>query len=119
LGEWIYEGSLQPADKVRKGSLRWTEASRVPALAAIFDNKQKGIPLAVRTPPVTTSETNITATVSAPVVAPEIHKVTKAAKSNFKTNTKNTAQPVQPSVCKLHPDLPAYVVCTSCEALWC
>src|SRR5438034_3535422 len=28
--EWIHEGSVLPDDKVRRGSLRWLPASRVP-----------------------------------------------------------------------------------------
>lgn len=117
LGEWIYEGSLQPADKVRKGSLRWTEASRVPALAAIFQNKQKGIPLAARTPSVTASEANITTTVNEPVLTPDIPVV-----NEVKRSVRSVPQNIptgEARVCKVHTDFPAYVICSSCEALWC
>jgi len=119
LGEWIYEGSLQPEDKVRKGSLRWTEARRVPALATIFDNKQKGIPLPARSSPTTASETNITATVSEPKLSTTpVAPVKKTNKRAYQqTVPQNTPQ--ETSVCKLHSDVPAYVICSSCEALWC
>lgn len=44
LKQWIAEGSLLPQDKVRRGNLRWIEAQKVPALRAIFvdkDNKSE------------------------------------------------------------------------------
>jgi hypothetical protein len=36
LPSWVSEGSLLPTDKVRKGNLRWIEASKVPTIAALF-----------------------------------------------------------------------------------
>ena len=34
--EWIGEGSVTPDDKVRKGSLRWLKAEKVPELYCYF-----------------------------------------------------------------------------------
>src|SRR4051812_9235747 len=45
LPSWISEGSLQPTDKVRKGSLRWIEASKVPTIAPLFVAKATGSPI--------------------------------------------------------------------------
>src|SRR6187200_1694161 len=42
LPSWIADGSLQPADKVRKGNLRWIEASKVPVMAPLFEAKARG-----------------------------------------------------------------------------
>ena len=39
LEHWIYEGSLQRKDLVRRGSLRWIEAGRVPHLIKFFNRK--------------------------------------------------------------------------------
>src|SRR5689334_3458735 len=36
LIEWIKEGSIQPDDKVRRGNLRWLNASRIPQLRIYF-----------------------------------------------------------------------------------
>ena len=36
LKQWIAEGLVQQSDQVRKGSLRWIEAGRVPALRRVF-----------------------------------------------------------------------------------
>ena len=47
LPEWIGEGSLQPADKVRKGNLRWIEARKVPALLPFFNARERGEPMPV------------------------------------------------------------------------
>lgn len=36
LSQWITEGRVQPTDKVKKGSLNWIDANRVPALREPF-----------------------------------------------------------------------------------
>jgi len=36
LTQWITEGNLNRADKVRRGSLRWLEAGKIPALIPFF-----------------------------------------------------------------------------------
>ena len=43
MEQWIYEGSLLPQDKVRRGRLRWIEARKVPGLIRFFDNKANGL----------------------------------------------------------------------------
>ena len=42
MEQWIYEGSLLPQDKVRRGRLRWIEAQKVPGLIKFFNEKAKG-----------------------------------------------------------------------------
>ncbi len=42
LALWIAEGSLLPADKVRKGNLRWIDAIRVPVLVPYFNARSNG-----------------------------------------------------------------------------
>ncbi len=119
LGEWIYEGSLQPGDRVRKGSLRWTEAKRVPALATIFDNKEGGVPLSERIQPVTTSATNINSTVSGSTSQAAPPPPIAVEKRKVNVVPKNTAEQTDANVCKNHTEFPAYVVCSQCEAQWC
>jgi hypothetical protein len=55
MAQWIAEGSLMRGDMVRKGSLRWIEAGRVPTLLQFFNAKDAGTPLI---PVVTVSEDN-------------------------------------------------------------
>lgn len=43
LTQWIGEGSLLPADLVRRGNLRWIEARKVPTLVPFFNAKELGI----------------------------------------------------------------------------
>lgn len=50
MTQWIFEGSLLPQDKVRRGNLRWIEANKVPSLIKFFNAKEFGEP-----PPVSTS----------------------------------------------------------------
>lgn len=45
MAQWIAEGSLLRGDKVRKGSLRWIEAGRVPTLIQFFNAKENGTPI--------------------------------------------------------------------------
>lgn len=45
MAQWIAEGSLLRGDKVRKGSLRWIEAGRVPTLLQFFNAKESGMPI--------------------------------------------------------------------------
>ena len=42
LAQWIDEGALLPADKIRRGNLRWLEAGKVPLLHNFFNAKQLG-----------------------------------------------------------------------------
>src|SRR4051812_35294417 len=44
LIQWIDEGALLPADKVRRGNLRWIEAGKVPQLIPYFEAKTSGTP---------------------------------------------------------------------------
>lgn len=122
LGEWIYEGSLQPGDKVRKGSLRWMEAARVPALAAIFSNKEQGIPLPEMPTPATSSQTAVSTSVTQPatefieVPAPAVNSVSNLS---VPAHTSVDATAEIAAMCKAHSDVPAFVVCKSCNASWC
>ena len=45
MAQWIAEGSLLRGDMVRKGSLRWIEAGRVPTLIQFFNAKEAGNPI--------------------------------------------------------------------------
>jgi hypothetical protein len=44
LPQWVFEGSLLPQDKVRRGNLRWIEANKVPVLLQYFNAKERGEP---------------------------------------------------------------------------
>src|SRR5919202_3658980 len=41
LKQWIGEGLVQPTDMVRKGSLKWIEAGRVPGLRRVFTGEEQ------------------------------------------------------------------------------
>jgi hypothetical protein len=44
LKQWIGEGLVQPTDLVRKGSLKWIEAGRAPALRRVFTGEEQPPP---------------------------------------------------------------------------
>ncbi|HLL76678.1 MAG TPA: hypothetical protein VK421_15595 [Pyrinomonadaceae bacterium] len=41
LKQWVAEGLVQQTDQVRKGSLRWLEAGRVPTLRRVFTGEEQ------------------------------------------------------------------------------
>jgi hypothetical protein len=45
LVDWIAEGSLLRADKVKRGNLRWLEAGKIPLLFGFFNAKELGHPM--------------------------------------------------------------------------
>ena len=112
LPEWIEGGSLLPADKVRKGNLRWIEASRVPTLVPFFNAVAKGESMPVV---ITTSEAAVDvpiATQSSPEapgdVEPEITHPTQAATVGF-----------DPNKCALHAEVRSFYLCDGCANGFC
>jgi hypothetical protein len=41
LKQWVCDGIVQPSDVVRKGSLKWIEAQRAPALRRVFTGEEQ------------------------------------------------------------------------------
>jgi len=139
LSQWIEEGSLLRADKVRKGNLRWIEAGRVPSLAAVFSAVENGQPIPV---PVATTEksdpTNFTVSsplkagsgdvlevnapvppvaVGSPSEGPAIPAAVSAPVPSPVTNS--TAKATDPTFCSVHADLLTAYICTSCNTSFC
>ena len=128
LGDWIGEGSLQPADKVRKGNLRWIEARRVPSLVPFFNAKEQGLSM-----PVLLNTTDVGST-------PETPEPTVAA-DNFQPQALQTSPPVavippepiehsiavappsqstvNPDFCAIHNDVPTVFLCDGCANGFC
>jgi hypothetical protein len=121
LPDWIGEGSLLPADKVRKGNLRWIEARKVPALIPFFNAREKGEPM-----PVVQSVTDA-AEQSEPVAgrmeepansiepATEFHAAETSVSAALETPKpfapRRTAVPGQ---CINHEDRATAYICSSC-----
>lgn len=132
MAQWIAEGSLLRGDKVRKGSLRWIEAGRVPTLITFFNAKDSGNPIL----PV------VSTTIEEPQ-SPAFHSTAE----NFPVNTTpefvapapsfSSESPYQPSqnftpppppvfegqpdpgVCVVHADAPASYMCETCGSSLC
>ena len=79
LVNWISEGNLMRADKVRRGNLRWLEAGKIPTLDGFFNAKDFGHPL----PSVEFSTT---------IVGTETAVNTATPANNFATSQQNTTQ---------------------------
>lgn len=119
LPDWIGEGSLQPADKVRKGNLRWIEARKVPALIPFFNAREKGEPI-----PVVQSMTDASARPEQSVEAPANAANPDSATNTFSTNetyvpAAESDQPAPsrsaiPGYCVNHNDRPTAYTCSAC-----
>ena len=109
LPSWIAEGSLQPADKVRKGNLRWIDAARVPSLAPMFEAKANGerVPeLPVQTLP---RPTDVTGTA--------MHDVDLSPRAN--SHRAKSFSKLDPNVCSVHSDREACYICENCTRCFC
>ncbi len=122
LPDWINEGSLLPGDKIRKGNLRWIEASKVPALVPFFNAKEKGEPLpivqtytevkpdeTVQNIPASANTSNLN---SADAEPPKLPVSSKLIEPNTKSSGDN-------NFCSLHTEAPSYYVCGSCSEVFC
>ena len=99
LCQWITEGALLPADKVRRGNLRWLEARKVPILHQFFNAKEAGLPF-----PVLQTITDASAEIDAP---PE-------------TENPPAAQTANASLfCANHAEEAAKYICENCSNLFC
>jgi len=132
LSQWIEEGSLLRADKVRKGNLRWIEAGRVPALAAVFTAVENGQPIPVPVAPTEKVDpTNFT--VSTPLtVGSDVESVVDPAASVPPASVStepaagasldplpSASGPVDTAFCGIHRDRPTAYICTSCNGYFC
>ncbi len=104
---WIREGSLLPQDKVRKGNLRWIEASKVPSLNSVFNAAASGLEIV---PPVVTvsAPDQPLAAVSSPFEPPV---TLPPAGEHVPTAATNS--------CSVHPDLEPSYSCPACTSLFC
>ncbi len=146
MAEWIFEGSLLPQDRVRRGNLRWIEAQKVPGLVKFFNAKERGEPLAVMTSTVTTDSTEIKLQEDTGNFSAQQQKPTSADNSNNQyqefTNFTNSLEQVnvpksyalpisEPSdlpqteipqiaeFCGLHTDTPTAYYCETCSNAFC
>lgn len=107
LTTWISEGSLLRIDRVRKGTLRWIEAGKVPALTEFFNAKDADMP---PPPVITTSTTEVLG------VAP-----TPASAHGFTYNEPSATSEHSPfsEFCALHTEAPTAYVCETCSNSFC
>lgn len=117
LGEWIAEGSLQPEDKVRKGSLRWAKARNVPILNRAFEAKAKGLPIPSF---VTHPKPNVPKAATQTVAAstPNVTE-TLASEPVAEVSSPSTTNYTDPSVCANHRELESAYICTGCGSGFC
>ena len=119
LTSWVADGGLLPADKVRRGNLRWIEAGKVPALTAFFNAKATGQP-----PPVISVSEAKPPTEEAP--PPPAETFVNEAPAVTVPEPLQTAQPVvqktakaDPTRCAIHTDADSFYTCVSCEGNFC
>jgi hypothetical protein len=117
IKQWIAEGRILPNDKVKKGTLSWIEANRVPMLRLVFageEHPQRPQPLQPSLPPSSMTQSSMVqdsfsqdsysmANVSAfqPVYNPGM------------------PMPVAGAVCYYHHHLAPVYICRICSATFC
>jgi hypothetical protein len=112
LPEWIEGGSLLPADKVRKGNLRWIEARRVPSLVPFFNAVEKGESMPVV---ITTSD----AAVDVPMAAQISPEVCGEVEPETTHPTQASAVGFDPNKCALHAEVRSFYLCDGCANGFC
>ena len=120
LPDWISEGSLLPSDKIRKGNLRWIEASKVPTLIPFFNAKEKGEPLPIiqTYTEVKPDETIIPASAntsnlnSAHAESPKLPVSSKPIEPTNKSHGDS-------NFCSRHAEVPSFYICGSCSNVFC
>lgn len=109
MAEWIADGSLLRADRVRKGNLRWIEAGKVPSLVAVFNANDNGQP---PMPPV------VSTTKLGPTVVPGSASTTFHGQTNSQVTTTTQSFSTEPA-CSMHDDVPAAYACKTCGNDFC
>ena len=132
MAQWIAEGSLLRGDMVRKGSLRWIEAGRVPTLIQFFNAMEAGNPIL---PVVIVGDdnpqtSNFQPAAAPPMPAPAFEPAAQLF-SSFEPaipvepppdlNPPSPPPPpvLQPGMCVMHSDIPAVYQCDTCGNGFC
>jgi Protein of unknown function (DUF4013) len=141
MAVWIAEGSLLRGDKVRKGSLRWIEAGRVPSLLNFFNAKESGNPVyptvstTVETPRDVVVQVPVENFSSNPVAPPAFTPPRSFDPQPAQNYSQPVTSPYQPEqnftprapvvqspaegVCVMHTDVPAAYLCETCGSAMC
>ena len=121
LPDWINEGSLLPDDKVRKGTLRWIEARRVPALVPFFNAKEKGEPLPLvqtytEAPPKKPDHIQET---PVSTIGKTSEPVSPAATVLIQTPFPPNTKLLSGDACSIHTETPGFYACATCGGVFC
>jgi len=132
LKQWIAEGHVQPASKVRKGNLRWVEAGRAPVLQRVFSGAADGSNVAVLEHPTQHDAPSQRAVreagenETAPhIAATHLHDSagTHEPSTNLDFNaaiiTPTAAADTATSACHNHPHMQPAYICRACAAKFC
>ncbi len=130
--EWIGEGSVTPDDKIRKGSLRWLKAEKVPELYGyffpeLFENNltftanSTGADLLLSKPGNSVENLALIQSFLPQTVKESEPNTDSLDKEKFLENKDNkTAEsPVSTNGCSVHPDSKAKYFCGTCLTLFC
>jgi hypothetical protein len=124
--QWIAEGALHPADRVRRGNLRWLEARKVPLLNQFFNAVENNLPFPVLQTvteasaadgdlQLQTENTAIAPTVNENEFA-EAPKNFRAPNQSFNSSTINFSSH---NACAIHPEEEPKYVCEGCANYFC
>lgn len=106
LKQWIFDGYVTSSDKVKKGSLNWIEANRVPILRRVFSGEEQ--------PPFQPEEPKATV----PNVVEQITAAT-STQSGTESYQQQDGHTRSFGGCYNHPEQPAQYVCRVCQNTFC
>lgn len=129
--EWIGEGSVLPEDKIRKGSLRWLKAEKVPELFGHFNGSHfetsaatnltdaSSLPEILKPEPkeLEMTQSFLPETVKEPQVSADTFRREKVS-DNVERQLAET-QTISTNACSVHPELEARYFCGTCLTLFC
>ena len=127
MTQWIAEGALLRGDKVRKGSLRWIEAGRVPTLHNFFNAKESGNPIypVVSTtveepqqPEIQAPAENFAPNAGSPGLSQIHNSFDHQPPQNF-TPPPSSQPRSNTDGCVTHPDVPPAYLCETCGSSMC
>ncbi len=119
MTQWIFEGSLLPQDKVRRGNLRWLDAGKIPSLVSFFNAKENGEPL----PQIPISLTEAQTISEIPAAAQTFPPINDSASNPNFPPAQNINPPhvneQKSDGCVIHADAEPRFLCDTCGSLLC
>lgn len=128
LTQWIREGAVLRADKVKRGNLRWLEAGRIPKLVNFFNAKDLNIQPEIITTTNPQNQEIFTPNQPENPQTPQTFENPDFSQTQYSQTVQENYAPenqiisqnvINPNACAIHQDTEPYYVCETCTNLFC